>query len=1052
MKDLFSVFPFQDKSDWTELVKKDLKEGEFQHKFIRQTEGFLTEALNVENEIDGQTRNLKTYAGWQSPSALTITATNYVDCLKILPHLFQYGADGCFIEIADTQLSEVQKLDLLRHATPNFPIYIIDEQDRLESWYYQWVAAYTERGLTISDIRGGLLSKEVNQDLSSFQAMIDLCKGSPELKLIRIFYQKKEGSTPMLLQLKEILEHWKSMVQQIKLDLQDTLSSKTLIIMDCSQQYFEQIAQFRALRILLESVQPQIPQLVGWCYTPTDNPKDFDRLVRDTLKTMSGVKGGADLMVTHPVFADADWCRWATNIHHLLREEGKFEKYADIVAGSYTVEALTLRMVESVLGHKVSSTTNADKNETLNNSIATWPCPEGFDIPNLLENKKEAHVKYLPGISPYLRGPYASMYVIRPWTIRQYAGFSTAEASNAFYRRNLAGGQKGLSVAFDLATHRGYDSDHPRVSGDVGMAGVAIDSIEDMKLLFDEIPLNEMSVSMTMNGAVIPILAFYIAAAQEQGVALKDLSGTIQNDILKEFMVRNTYIYPPSPSMRIVSDIFSFTSKQMPKFNSISISGYHMHEAGASADIELAYTLADGMEYVRTGMAAGLDIDQFAPRLSFFWAIGMNHAMEIAKMRAGRVLWSYIMRKMGAKDDKSLALRTHCQTSGWSLTEQDPFNNVIRTTLEAMASVLGGTQSLHTNALDEAIALPTDFSAAIARNTQIIIQKETGITQYIDPMGGSRYIEYLTAQLMERAWNLIEEIESLGGMTKAIEMGVPKRKIEEASARKQARIDNGNEVIVGVNKYRTDSNTVLNILEIDNTEVRNAQILKLKRIKESRNQIKVNSLLAQLEAAAQNTDQNLLEIAIEAAKERATLGEISMALENVFGRYKANTQSVSGVYLSEMKQDPFFGEARKRTALFETRQGRRPRILVAKMGQDGHDRGARIIATSFADIGFDVDIGPLFQTPEEVARQAIENDVHVLGISSLAGGHRTLVPEVIDALRTQGRSDILVIAGGVIPQQDYDSLKKSGVAAIFGPGTVISKAAIEIMDMLPDRA
>lgn len=659
------------------------------------------------------------------------------------------------------------------------------------------------------------------------------------------------------------------------------------------------------------------------------------------------------------------------------------------------------------------------------------------------------HLSYVAGIPPFLRGPYSSMYAVRPWTIRQYAGFSTAEESNAFYRRNLAAGQKGLSVAFDLATHRGYDSDHERVKGDVGKAGVAIDSILDMKILFDQIPLNEMSVSMTMNGAVIPILAFYIVAAEEQGVKQSELSGTIQNDILKEFMVRNTYIYPPEPSMRIIADIFSYTSACMPKFNSISISGYHMHEAGATAAIELAYTLADGLEYLRTGVAAGMAIDDFAPRLSFFWAIGMNHHMEIAKMRAGRLIWSKLVAQFNPKNSKSLALRTHCQTSGWSLTEQDPYNNIARTCVEAMAAALGGTQSLHTNALDEAIALPTDFSARIARNTQLFLQMETGITQYIDPLGGSYYVEKLTQELVDEAWQLIQEVEDLGGMTKAIETGLPKLRIEEAAARKQARIDSGKDIIVGVNRYQVPNDlSELELLEVDNTKVRDAQIQRLHELRKNRDKDEVDQLLAELEQCAKDGNGNLLEIAIRCAKARASLGEISSAMENVFGRYQATIRSISGIYSHEVMEDKEFLKARELSEEFTRLEGRRPRIMVAKMGQDGHDRGAKVIATSFADIGFDVDIGPLFQTPEEAAKQAIENDVHILGVSSLAAGHKTLVPEVIQALKKMGREDIMVVAGGVIPPQDYDFLYQAGVFGIYGPGTKIATAAQEILHLL----
>ncbi|MEJ5304132.1 MAG: methylmalonyl-CoA mutase [Bacteroidales bacterium] len=680
-----------------------------------------------------------------------------------------------------------------------------------------------------------------------------------------------------------------------------------------------------------------------------------------------------------------------------------------------------------------------------------WLTPENIEVKSVYTAEDLAgmeHLHYAAGIPPYLRGPYSTMYVMRPWTIRQYAGFSTAEESNAFYRRNLAAGQMGLSIAFDLATHRGYDSDHPRVVGDVGKAGVAVDSILDMKILFDQIPLDKMSVSMTMNGAVLPVMAFYIVAGLEQGVKLEQLSGTIQNDILKEFMVRNTYIYPPLPSMRIIGDIFKYTSKYMPKFNSISISGYHMQEAGATADIELAYTLADGLEYLRTGVNAGLSIDDFAPRLSFFWAVGMNHFMEIAKMRAARLLWAKIVKQFNPKNPKSLALRTHSQTSGWSLTEQDPFNNVARTCIEAMAAALGHTQSLHTNALDEAIALPTDFSARIARNTQIYLQEETQICRTVDPWAGSYYVETLTHQLAHRAWKLIQEIEEMGGMAKAIETGLPKMRIEEAAARKQARIDSKKDIIVGVNKYRLEKEDPIEILEVDNTAVREAQIRRLKELKASRDNAAVEKALEAITQACATGEGNLLELAVEAAKVRATLGEISYACEKVFGRYKAVIRSISGVYSSESQEDESFRKARELADEFAKIEGRRPRIMIAKMGQDGHDRGAKVVATGYADIGFDVDIGPLFQTPEEAARQAVENDVHILGVSSLAAGHKTLVPAVIEELKKLGREDILVIVGGVIPPQDYDFLYKHGVVAIFGPGTVISDAAIKMLNIL----
>ncbi len=691
----------------------------------------------------------------------------------------------------------------------------------------------------------------------------------------------------------------------------------------------------------------------------------------------------------------------------------------------------------------------------------TFHFAEGIDVQNKYFREDLSsleHLEYAAGVPPFLRGPYATMYVQRPWTIRQYAGFSTAHESNAFYRRNLAAGQKGLSVAFDLPTHRGYDSDHERVVGDVGKAGVAIDSVEDMKILFDGIPLDKMSVSMTMNGAVLPIMAFYIVAAEEQGISPQFLAGTIQNDILKEFMVRNTYIYPPGPSMEIIADIFEYTSKYMPKFNSISISGYHMQEAGATADIELAYTLADGLEYIRTGLKAGLEIDTFAPRLSFFWAIGMNHFMEIAKMRAGRLLWAKLVQQFHPKNQKSLALRTHCQTSGWSLTEQDPFNNVARTTIEAAAAAFGGTQSLHTNALDEAIALPTDFSARIARNTQLFLQRETNITKTVDPWAGSYYVEYLTDAIARKAWDLIEEVEALGGMTKAIEEGIPKMRIEEAAAKKQARIDSGTDIIVGVNQYRLEEEELMQILEVDNAEVRRQQLERLEKVKKERDHKAVAKALNDLTVAAKNkasehgdkSKDNLLALAIIAARHRATLGEISDALEVAFKRYNAKIQTFSGVYSKEIKDDKSFKKARELADAFAELEGRRPRIMIAKMGQDGHDRGAKVVATGYADLGFDVDIGPLFQTPAEAAKQAVENDVHILGVSSLAAGHKTLVPQVLAELKKYGREDIMVIVGGVIPKQDYEYLFDAGAVAVYGPGTKISEAAIQILEILLD--
>jgi|JI9StandDraft_1071089.scaffolds.fasta_scaffold01729_8 methylmalonyl-CoA mutase len=814
---------------------------------------------------------------------------------------------------------------------------------------------------------------------------------------------------------------------------------------------------------------------------PAETNSAHENVIRATLQAISAITGGCDgLTIPAPALPEGEVLarRVVRNIHNLLRDESFLDRVADPLGGSYTVEQLTNTIAASL--RPLASSPTEHRLEASSSPLDAG-IPNREEIPlksfyTRVDLEGMEHLHFAAGLPPYLRGPYGSMYAIRPWTIRQYAGFSTAEASNAFYRRNLAAGQMGLSVAFDLATHRGYDSDHPRVKGDVGKAGVAISSVEDMKILFDGIPLDKMSVSMTMNGAVLPIMAFFIVAAEEQGVSAEQLQGTIQNDILKEFMVRNTYIYPPGPSMRIVGDIFSYCAKKMPKFNSISISGYHMHEAGAPADLELAYTLADGIEYVRTGIAAGMQVDEFANRLSFFWGIGMDLFMEVAKLRAGRLLWAKMLKEVGATSPKSLALRTHCQTSGWSLTAQDPFNNIARTTVEALAAVLGGTQSLHTNSLDEAIALPTDFSAKIARDTQLYLQKNSGITKWIDPLGGSYYVESLTHELVHKAWARIKEVEELGGMSKAIETGLPKMRIEEAAAKRQARIDTGKDKIIGVNAFVTEDETKMELLEVDNSAVRESQVARLKKIRASRDEGAVAEALEALTKAAKNSSQlsvvglpttetdqhaattqpdnqqpttNLLALAVTAARHRATLGEISDALEKAYGRYSATIRSISGVYSAESMQDPEMKEAMRLADEFAKAQGRRPRILVAKMGQDGHDRGAKVIATSFADIGFDVDIGPLFQTPQEVAKQAIENDVHVLGISSLAGGHKTLVPEVIKELReTYNRGDILVVAGGVIPPNDYDFLKQAGCFDVYGPGTRIPIAAKAILTKL----
>jgi len=857
-------------------------------------------------------------------------------------------------------------------------------------------------------------------------------------KPLRFTLSSNEINADFLRTLQDQVLAWKNQDKAI-----DLLQS--VFEVQIGTNFIVEIARLRAFRKMFEYIfDGKAPVLVANCaLIYNEQEVDYSNLLRSTTMAASAIIGGANVIYlhSHDRKDTHDGLRWARNISHLLRYESNFDQLKDVSGGSYVVEDLCAQLLsKSQINSKYYPQTD----------FKTRDSAEGIEIKNFIraaETKDFGHLDFVAGIPPYLRGPYSSMYKIRSWTIRQYAGFSTAEDSNAFYRRNLSAGQKGLSVAFDLATHRGYDSDHERVSGDVGMAGVAIDSVEDMKILFDEIPLDEMSVSMTMNGAVLPIMAFYIVAAEEQGVDKKDLKGTIQNDILKEFMVRNTYIYPPQGSMRIISDIFKYTSSHMPKFNSISISGYHMQEAGASAAIELAYTLADGLEYVRTGIESGLNIDDFAPRLSFFWGIGMNHYMEIAKMRAARILWAGMLQNLGAKNPKSLALRTHCQTSGWSLTEQDPFNNVARTCIEALSAVMGGTQSLHTNSLDEAIALPTDFSAKIARDTQIYLQKETGICDFIDPWGGSFHIEYLTNELVNKAIELMSEIEEAGGMAKAIEAGIPKMRIEESAARKQARLDNGDDKLIGVNAFAHSGKTEIDILDIDNTLVRDSQIQRLNSIKESRNDNAVASALSALQEGIENGG-NLLELAVDAARCRATLGEISETIAEVYGRYQASNQRVSGVYSQNMEQNENFQKARQISDDFAKKEGRRARILVVKMGQDGHDRGARVIATGFADLGFDVDVGPLFQTPREAARQAMENDVHIVGVSSLAGAHKTLVPELIQELKKIGMENTMVVVGGVIPEQDYEKLKQAGVHFIFGPGTVLSEAAIKIFAKL----
>lgn len=824
------------------------------------------------------------------------------------------------------------------------------------------------------------------------------------------------------------------------------------VILRSGSNYFLEIAKFRAARLMCANAA----QMEAHIHLSDTSPDEAHmNLLRATTQAMSAVIGGCHSLLIEPAgFSE----RLAMNIQRLLEEEASLRRVSDPAHSSDYVEALTEALISEsrkLLAKRTGREPKAAEPPAAGKlPVTRWRSPERIEVKSHYTAEDTSgfeHLNFAAGVPPFLGGPYKTMYTTRPWTIRQYAGFSTAEESNAFYRRNLASGQKGLSVAFDLATHRGYDSDHERVTGDVGKAGVAIDTVEDMKILFEGIPLDQMSVSMTMNGAVLPVLAFYIVAAEEQGVPANKLTGTIQNDILKEFMVRNTYIYPPEPSMRIVADIFRYCSERMPEFNSISISGYHMHEAGATADIELAYTLADGLEYLRTGIKAGLAIDAFAPRLSFFWAVGMNYFMEIAKLRAARVLWAKIVKSFEPRDPRSMALRAHCQTSGWSLTAQDVFNNVIRTCVEAMAAVGGGTQSLHTNALDEAIALPTDFSARIARDTQIYLQKETGITRAVDPWAGSYYVESLTHELMHKAWALICEIEALGGMTKALDSGIPKMRIEEAAARRQGRIDSGQEVIVGVNKYQSDAENEIELREIDNAAVRESQIRRLAAVKSARDSERVRSALDALERCAGSGEGNLLELAVEAGRARATLGEISYALEKVFGRYQAVSSAVTGAYSSENCNDAEFQKARRMADAFAREEGRRPRILIAKVGQDGHDRGAKVIASAFADLGFDVDIGPLFQTSGEVARMATESDVHVVGVSTLAGGHKTLVPEIIRELNRLGRPDISVVVGGIVPESDRKFLYQSGVIAVFGPGTRIPVCAQEILSALAGK-
>jgi len=1000
MNNLFSAFNAVSKKEWKEKIISDLKGADYTEKLVSNSEGI--EIAPIYHSDDKTLTHHTTFPeDWESYQL--IDASNPKEGNKRALAALQNDISGlCFSNPSD--LATLLKGIEIEHIRIDFKNYTDDFPTQWEEFTKEKKVKGAFHGIENSNllstifVKGDTIKEEI---ASAFKQGID-----------------KKGN---------IQFHF-----------------------EVGSNYFMELAKLKAFRILWESITGVTPFI--FASTTLANKEEeyaYNNILRSTTECMSSIFGGANAIMinsyNHSFEMPTEFSeRIARNQQTILRKESYLDKVIDPSKGSYYVDYLISQLLKDFnLENSQTEKTKAKK---------PWLSPEQIEIKsqyNKEDISKVEHLNFVAGLAPNLRGPYSTMYVIRPWTIRQYAGFSTAEASNEFYRKNLAAGQKGLSVAFDLATHRGYDSDHERVVGDVGMAGVAIDSVEDMKILFNQIPLDKMSVSMTMNGAVLPILAFYIVAAQEQGVSLDKLSGTIQNDILKEFMVRNTYIYPPQHSMRIISDIFEYTSKNMPKFNSISISGYHMQEAGATADIELAYTLADGLEYIKTGIAAGMDIDTFAPRLSFFWGIGMNHFMEIAKMRAARMLWAKMLQEFNPKNPKSLALRTHCQTSGWSLTEQDPFNNITRTCVEAMAAVMGGTQSLHTNALDEAIALPTDFSAKIARDTQIYLQKETGICNTVDPWGGSYYVEHLTNEIAQKAWQHIEEIEELGGMAKAIEAGIPKMRIEQAAARKQARIDSGKDTIVGVNTNRlTKEDKELDILEVDNTAVRKSQIARLNSIKESRDTEKVQQALTALISACKNNTGNLLSLAVTAAKERATLGEISDAMETIYGRYTAKNQTISGVYKMEIQNNDTFKKALALSDKFAKKKGRRPRIMIVKMGQDGHDRGAKVVATSFADLGFDVDVGPLFQTPAEAAKQAVENDVHILGISSLAAGHKTLVPQVIAALKKYGREDILVIAGGVIPKQDYDYLYKEGVSGIFGPGTVIAESAIDIINKM----
>lgn len=1066
---LFSGFEPHTRAQWEQRILKELKTGSLSEYFNRGDGDDIHISPFFTREDFSNLKNfgmpLREKSGWEIQQNISIV--NIQDANQKALTALQGGVESLFFANADLLMTKADLQLLLKDIFADMVSLHFSAQNNPAELVKYLIEITASQGIDKSGLKGSVeiapLSGKGQDDseLSKTAFYVLLLDGElPGFRSITIDSGNNVSLSQQLAHAFSIADEYFSRLTKRNI-APEKIARQLQFSFPVGNDYFLEIAKLRAFRLLWKKIAAKysvgnFPEPFLRTYTTLQMPvekNNYTNMIRSTCSAMAAVSGGCNALCILPYDGNENIfsLRNARNIQLILKEESFFGKTADPAAGAYYIESLTHELAEKAWSLIGGTEQKQVTNHSLPVTVSEWVSPENITIKSCFtkeDTKEFEHLDFVAGIAPFLRGPYASMYLARPWTIRQYAGFSTAEESNAFYRRNLAAGQMGLSVAFDLATHRGYDSDHEKVLGDVGKAGVAIDTVEDMKILFDGIPLDKMSVSMTMNGAVLPIMAFYIVAAEEQGVSPAKLSGTIQNDILKEFMVRNTYIYPPVASMRIVADIFEYTSKNMKKFNSISISGYHIHEAGATAEIELAYTLADGLEYIRTGLKAGLSIDEFAPRLSFFWGIGMNHFVEIAKMRAGRMLWAKIVKEFNPQDEKSMALRTHCQTSGWSLTEQDPFNNVTRTCIEAMAAVLGGTQSLHTNSLDEAVALPTDFSAGIARDTQKYIQQQTLITKAIDPWGGSHYVEYLTHELAQRAWKLLKEIEEMGGMAKAIETGFPKMKIEETAAKRQARIDSGKDIIVGVNAFRSESDERFDILEVDNAEVRRNQIQRLNQVKAKRNSDEVNQALDALTKACESGKGNLLELAIIAARKRATLGEISYSCEKIFDRYKAVTRSISNIYSSEVPDNEDFRKAREMADAFAEKEGRRPRILVAKMGQDGHDRGAKVIATSFADMGFDVDIGPLFMTPAEVAKQAIENDVHILGISSLAGGHKTLVPQLIELLKSYGRQDILVVAGGVIPRQDYEYLIKSGVSAVFGPGTVIPKAAQEILEKL----